>query len=273
MRSVLCTMQFSHASKMSLIVLPMVRMVCTLIRDWAIETEGCEFTQSASLGSFSFSIVIRFKCRTFVFLRSRECRWFSANRHQGKSGGALSTKRWPTFSQHLTVFCRKSSPFSRKCPPFLCSASPSCHWSSVYAAEGLVFRFFSSRFLRGGAYLGLAGACFSGFAARAWFNSCLLFAFSVLVFFHSACVCLAGVVQGCRHLLRFVGVLGFSSYDFALGRKKTLPHRRADSGGLFLWTCPSGKRGTRSGFCTWRRRTKSCSQCYLSFFSWPNRMV
>ena len=197
--------------------------------------------------------MIRFKCRTFVFLRSREYRWFSANRHQGKSGGALRTKKWPTFSQHLTVFCRKSSPFSRKCPPFLCSASPSCHWSSVYAAERLVFRFSSSRFLRGGAYLGLAGTCFSGFAACAWFNSCLLFAFSVLVFFHSACVCLPDVVTGCRHLLRFVGVLGYSSNDFALGRKKNSPPSSGRWGSV-LWACPSGKRGTRSGFSTWRRR-------------------
>ena len=183
-------------------------MVCTLIRDWAIETEGCEFTQSASLGSFSFSIVIRFKCRTFVFLRSRECRWFSANRHQGKSGGALSTKRWSTFSQYLTVFCRKPSPFSRKCPPFLCSASPSCHWSSVYAAEGLVFRFFSSRFLCGGAYLALAGSCFSDFAACAWFNLCLLFAFSVLVFLHSACLFPQRLRLSCR---RCAGLSSFTS--------------------------------------------------------------
>ena len=54
MRSVLCTMQFSHASKMSLIVLPMVRMVCTLIRDWAIETEGVNLRKVPYLGVFHF---------------------------------------------------------------------------------------------------------------------------------------------------------------------------------------------------------------------------
>lgn len=54
---------------------------------------------------------------------------------------------------------------------------------------------------------------------------------------------------------------------------KKIPRCLSDSGGMSFAARPSGKRGTRSGLSTWRRRTMSCSQCYLSFFSWPNRMV
>ena len=53
---------------------------------------------------------------------------------------------------------------------------------------------------------------------------------------------------------------------------KKIPRCLPDSGGMSFAARIAG-RVTRSGFSTWRRRTMSCSQCYLSFFSWPNRMV
>ena len=53
---------------------------------------------------------------------------------------------------------------------------------------------------------------------------------------------------------------------------KKIPSCLPDSGGMSFAARIAG-RVTRSGFSTWRRRTMSCSQCYLSFFSWPNRMV
>ena len=62
----------------------------------------------------------------------------------------------------------------------------------------------------------------------------------------------------------------FSAQRVAVCKK--IPRCLPDSGGMSFAARTAG-RVARSGFSTWRRCTMSCSQCYLSFFSWPNRMV
>ena len=72
-------------------------------------------------------------------------------------------------------------------------------------------------------------------------------------------------VRRCFPFLRL-----FSAQRVAVCKK--IPRCLPDSGGISFVARTAG-RVARSGFSTWRRRTMSCSQCYLSFFSWPNRMV